>query len=139
LELKSSGRPDSLVFEEKIFTEYKGNKGYIYFFRYKQKKDDANWKLATVGLVPLDAEQFEFVEKKRNNSTAIRSAYGLDQKVDFTGFTETRFEEEELPEEQLQNLLKKLLYSKRRSAREFYDERDDKDFDVTVPRIVHGN
>ena len=142
LVLKSYSRPDSLVFEGRIFTEYKGNKGYIYFFRYKQKKDDANWRLATVGLVPRDPEQFEFVEKNKINNPVPRlnrSEYGFDQTVDFTGFTETRFEEEDPPENQLQNLLKKLLYSKRKSSREFYDEKDDRDYDVVVPRIVNGD
>ena len=39
---------------------YKGKKGYIYFFNYKMKKDDLNWKLAVVGLVPENPREFEF-------------------------------------------------------------------------------
>jgi hypothetical protein len=142
LGLKSYSRPDSLVFEGRILTEYKRSKGYIYFFRYKQKKDDANWRLATVGLVPQDPQQFEFVETARSNYAATpvnRPAYEFDQTIDFTGFTETRFEEQDPSEIQLQNQLKKMLYSKRKSSREFYDEKDDRDYDVVVPRIVNGD
>ena len=60
LDKKSYDKPDSVVYLDRLHTQAKNKKGFIYFFKYKNKKDDASWKIASVGLVPEDAKQFEF-------------------------------------------------------------------------------
>jgi hypothetical protein len=123
LDKRSYEKPDSIVFIDRLPATYRDKKGFIYFFKYKTKKDDLNWKLATVGLVPEDPKQFEFeddrpcchidlpwVESQRNNI------------YDFTDFTNTRLEGDEPVMNQLNKALKKLLYSRRNSAKKFYED-----------------
>ncbi|HVE61610.1 MAG TPA: hypothetical protein VNA26_07320, partial [Chitinophagaceae bacterium] len=45
---------DSIQFLDKLPVTYKGKKGFIYFFKYKQRRDDNNWKLASSGLMPIN-------------------------------------------------------------------------------------
>ena len=137
---KSYGKPDSLLYVNKLATEYKGHKGYIYFFRYKQKKDDANWKFATVGLVPEDSMKFEFGKSISDIvipgwHVNLEYGRGYDSNYDFTEYSEIKFREEEPVNDQLRLLLKRILYSKRKSARQFYDERGDRNYDeIPAPR-----
>ena len=128
LNTKLYGKPDSVVYMDRLKTEYKGKMGYIYFYKYKNKKDDLAWKLATAGLVPENPKQFEFEDTSTKNlllqkfELVSSSRYN---KYDFTEFTDTRINEEEPLNEFLKKQLKKMLYSRRKSAKEFYD--DDKD------------
>jgi hypothetical protein len=107
----SYNRPDTLVFVERLPVQQKERSGFVYFFKYKQKKDDNNWKLATVGIVPADPKTFEF-EKK--------GTYFEELQYDFTELNAAKIEEEEPIKEQIKKTLKKMLYSKRNSASEFY-------------------
>lgn len=106
-------RPDSLVYLDKLPVEFRERKGFVYFFKYKVKKDDNSWKIATVGIVPGDSKQFEF----DNKDIRERRLYN------FTEFTNTRLTNESLPE-QLKTVLKKMLYSRRNSAVQFYKDED---------------
>jgi hypothetical protein len=107
-------RPDTIQFLEKRLLQYEQRKGYIYIFKYKEKKDDVSWKLATAGLVPEGAA-FEFErEKKKDKYTG--------DDYDFTQFSETKIEEEEPLKEQLDKIIKRLVNSKRKSAAQFYTE-----------------
>jgi hypothetical protein len=47
-------------------------------------------------------------------------------RYDFTDFTETKIEADEPLAKQLDKALKKLLYSRRNSARKFYDDDGDR-------------
>lgn len=136
LKYKSYDKPDSVAYIDRMITEIKGKKGYVYFFKYRDKKDDITWKLATVGLVPLDSTKFEFKldDSKGNNSRNLRRyiiysgfnsfPYSTND-YDFTRFSDTRIKSEEgSPEAQLGKELKKLIYSKRNSGRQFYNRRD---------------
>jgi hypothetical protein len=81
LDKKSYGKPDSVVYLDRLHAEFKGKKGFIYFFKYKTKKDDLSWKLATVGLTPEDPKQFEFKEENRSNTTFDYSLFNLSRKT----------------------------------------------------------
>lgn len=135
---KSYYKPDSIVYIDRLPAEVKNRKGFVYFFKYKTKKDDVDWKLATVGLVPEDPRNFEFdgISKPEfNDYYSLRK--GDYYKFDFTSYSETKLKDDESVAEQIKKYLKKLQYSKNKSAREFY-ERDANGYDVTS-RIDFGD
>jgi len=107
-------RPDTVVYADRLPLTHQGVKGYVYFFRYKSKKDDANWKLATVGLVPADGKSFEIHTGDEDE----------DLRFDFTKLTGVRWDKEKPLKPQLEKELRKQVYSKRKSAAQFYSERD---------------
>jgi hypothetical protein len=142
LDEKSYDKPDSIVYIDRLAAEVKGKKGFVYFFKYKTKKDDLTWKFATVGLVPEDAKKFEFdnTEKPEYSDyyyspAAYRSTDYY--RLDFTGFSEAKIKDDEPIAEQLSKILKKMLYSKRKSAKEFYEREGRGDYDV-ASRIDFG-
>ena len=112
LGLNSYESPDTIAYLDRLPVQYKNRKGFVYFFKYRQKKDDNAWKLATVGLVPSDASVFEFE----------KAGLKTDYEYNFTEMTATKLDEEERLEGQLQKLLKRKLYSKRKSGERFYDD-----------------
>ena len=122
----SYDKPDTLVYIDRLPAEYKSKKGFIYFYKYKIKKEDLNWKLAMVGLTPEDPKQFEYEDSVKlgipfNYSLFSESDYNM---YNFTALTDTKIEVEEPISKQLNKALKKALYSRRQSAREFYEERE---------------
>ncbi len=119
-----SEKPDSLLFLQKLPASVKNKKGFIYFFKYKSKKDDAFWKLASVGLVPDQPGVYKY--QSATNSTNDYPSYrsrNIDP-IEYTAFSDTRINDETSLDEQLRKELKRLLYSRRKSAREFYDKSD---------------
>jgi len=130
---KSYGKPDTLVYLDRLKADVKGRQGYVYFFKYKSKKDDLTWKLATAGLIPLDSMKFEFDEP-----VAVKeNDYSYEESENSSAFTEfsdvkIKDEDEEPLNKQLQQHLKKALYSLRKSARQFYGY-GGYDYDLTVP------
>lgn len=134
---KSYGKPDTLVYIDRLPAEFKKQKGYIYFFKYKNKKDDGNWKIATVGLVPEDPKQFEFIDEATRSIreyVSVTPGYSSRRfsRYDFTSFTDTRISEEEPLSEQLNKELKKKLYSRRKSAKEFYEDNENDRYDLST-------
>ena len=101
----------------------------FYFYKYKTKKDDASWKLATVGLVPEDPTQFEFEneDKKENSRYDDYDTYPGVSRYDFTGFRDTKIRTDEPLASQLNKELKRMLYSRRKSAKEFYSQTDEEE------------
>jgi hypothetical protein len=82
--------------------QFKQLKGIVYFFKYKVGRDD-DWQIGLSGLQPLDPKEVntanEFVSltgKKLRSGTPVN----------------TQFDEQ----------LKKLLFSKRKSAAAFYND-----------------
>ena len=122
---------DSILYLEKLPVDYKSKKGFIYFFKVKPKKDDGFWKIATVGLVPENANEFEFETGNESKKYSINPPlsdpgdYTANAEFDFTRITETKINDDEPLSEQLNKMLKKLLYSKRKSAAEFYSSEED--------------
>ena len=134
MEEKSYDRPDSVVYLDRLAADIKGNKGFVYFYKYKSKKDDLTWKLATVGLVPQDPTSFEFENTGKPDLANFYSPMNFRTsdyyRYDFTNFTDTRIKDDEPLTGQLKKTLKKLLYSKRKSAKEFY-ERESRGDDLS--------
>jgi uncharacterized protein YbaP (TraB family) len=114
-------KPDSIIFLERLYTTNKGQNGFIYFFKYKESKDDLIWKLATVGLVPTNASEIEFEGAETPPKyKGYDEGYTTNSKSDFTDFTNIAIREEEPIAGQLVKHLKRLLYGKRKSAARFY-------------------
>lgn len=126
LQSKSYGKPDSLEYVDRLPAEYKGKKGFVYFFKYKEKKDDLNWKLATAGLIPEDPKQFVFTDSVPPANRKWYNHIGVEvsaaRKYYFNSFTETKIRESDVIGTLLQKELKKMLYSRRKSGRQFYEE-----------------
>ena len=68
LDRSAYSKPDTIAYIDRLPAEVKGKKGFVYFYKYKSKKDDITWKLATVGLVPEDPAKFEFDQAKNKGS-----------------------------------------------------------------------
>ncbi|MEO7922301.1 MAG: TraB/GumN family protein [Chitinophagaceae bacterium] len=129
LEKKTYGKPDSVVYMDRLLAEYKSKKGYIYFYKYKNKKDDLTWKLAVVGLVPSDPLQFEFEDTEPKSPLLLRFEQTSSTKYnryELTKFTDTKIREGEPQQVFLEKELRKILYSLRKSAKEFYADDTDR-------------
>jgi hypothetical protein len=143
LNYKSYDKPDSIAYLDRMTTEIKGRKGYVYFFKYRDKKDDVAWKLATVGLVPLDSTKFEF--DKVSVTKLTRRFFGpggagyfngVAFQNDYTSFSNTRLEEGDTPiAVQLKKQLKKMVYSNRKSGREFYNNQQSFNYGINLEQI----
>jgi uncharacterized protein YbaP (TraB family) len=117
MSLNSYDVPDSLVFLAAYPLRYKGKDAQVYFFRYRKKKDDLIWKFATVGLIPMAQGSYEF-EKLDNEEL---------EDFNFSELSSTRFDPYESLQEQIKKIIKRLVYSKRKSAAEFYIEDEEND------------
>ena len=127
-----SNKPDSLVFIDSLPATIKNKKGFVFFYKYKTKKDDAYWKLATVGLMSQDNNQLNSDDDEEEEDdlqyTSITPGWNFSthrDKIVFTEFTDAKIKEETPIREQMEKQLKKILYSKRKSAKMFYNERSD--------------
>ena len=122
-------KPDSLIYLDSLPAAGMNKEGLTYFYKYKLKKDDSYWKLATVGLIPLAPGKFIFDDEMSNNQSPFMGRFNAEvyQNIQsgFTEFTDVKIKEDESLKEQMNKQLKKVLYSKRRSARYFYSEKPD--------------
>jgi len=130
----SYNKPDSLVFIDSLPASVKSRKGFVFFYKYKTKKDDLFWKLATAGLLSIDNNQFNYDEEDEEEGdddigyASIMSGFNFSRdnnKIVFTEFTDEKIKEDVPVKEQMEKQLKKILYSKRKSARMFYNEGQD--------------
>ena len=118
---KTYGRPDSVVFLDKLPVTFKTKPGYVYFFKYKQKKDDAGWKIGTAGFILKDPKHFEMEDTVSKSDIKYKNGFvPYNESYDFTAFTDTKLIDEQTVSEQLNKQLKIMLYSRRKSAKEFY-------------------
>src|SRR5258705_12247968 len=60
MEEKTYDKPDSILYIDRLPAQIKGKKGFVYFYKYKTKKDDMSRKLDSVGLVLQDLNTIEF-------------------------------------------------------------------------------
>lgn len=95
---------DSVIFLYKQPVFYHAQKGLVYFFKYRIKKED-NWKIAISGLQPENEKDIS-----SNNTLMV--------------FTDKRIRTDEALDDQLQQQLKKILYSSHKSGKNFYDAVD---------------
>jgi uncharacterized protein YbaP (TraB family) len=98
-------KPDSIAFIDKLPVTYKNKKGWVYFFKYKQQRDDDYWKLAGIGMQPENLQEIDI-----DNDD-------LESKGD------RRLETDKPLQEQLEQMLHEMLYSTRSSASSFYEAR----------------
>lgn len=97
---KNYTKVDSIIFIKKHPASYLNKKGLVYFFKYRVNKDD-DWKIGISGLQPEDDKNI-FTENK------------------LTSMTGKKIKNDEPLDEQLQDQLKRLLFSFHPSARQFY-------------------
>ncbi len=97
-------KPDSIVFISKQQASLKNETGLVYFYKYKIKKTD-DWKIGISGLQPVD-------EGKINSNDRL------------TSLTDKKLKDSEPAEDQLKLQLKKLLFSFRKSAANYFDKDD---------------
>lgn len=127
-------KPDSVIFLDKLKAEVKGREGWVYFFKYKKRKDDASWKLASVGLVPMDSTRFEW-QGDLADTEEYEDEPGLSDQFNYTEFSNIKLKDDEPVATQLQTQLKRILYSKRKSAREFYDRSGTSEYEDAMVNI----
>jgi len=128
-------KPDSLLFIDSLPASLKSQKGFVFFYKYKTKKDDVSWRLATAGLLTHGGDPFNYdddgdYEDEDDdigyNSMVPQWNYSRDNsRIAFTEFTEEKIREDIPVKDQMEKQLKKILYSKRKSGRMFYNEGPD--------------
>ncbi|MEP7109829.1 MAG: TraB/GumN family protein, partial [Ferruginibacter sp.] len=99
---KDYNKVDSIVFAGKQRSAYNGKKGFVYFFKYRVKKED-EWKIGMSGLQP-------------ENSHEISSDCNL------AVMTDKKLKADRPQDEQFQEQLKRMLFTFRKSARNFFGE-----------------
>ena len=97
---KNYDKIDSISFIKKIPAAYLDKKGLVYCYKYRVKKED-DWKIGLSGLQPADEKMI-----------------GTDDKL--TTMTEKKIKADEPLDDQLQNQLKKILFSFHKSSKNFY-------------------
>ena len=102
---KNYNKIDSIVFIKTQPAAYLNKKGVVYFFKYRVKKED-DWKMGMSGLQAVD----------------LKIIY-TDNKL--TSMTEKKIKTDEPLDDQLQNILKKKLFSFHKSGKEFYGYSDN--------------
>jgi hypothetical protein len=110
--LQSYNKPDTIAYLKKMPVQYNGGDGVVYFFKYKEKKEDKAWKIAAAGIYPKD-------------STVLSYFIGDDEEGDeddFTTLSNTKLTTETTEDFQLEKFRKRLIYSRRKSAARFYEE-----------------
>jgi hypothetical protein len=95
-------KPDSIVFVDKLAITYENKKGWVYFFKYKQQRDDDFWQLEASGMQPEDLTAIDIHNKKFMDANH-------------------KLENDKPVSEQIQRMLHEMLYSKHQSASAFYE------------------
>ncbi len=85
----------------KNWVHYRQKKGCVYFFKYKTNKDDEAWEMGISGLQPEDLKKVAASD-------------------DLVSLTNKKVKKDEPLEEQFNEQLNRLLFSKHKSASSFY-------------------
>jgi hypothetical protein len=122
----TSNKPDSLIYIDSLSLALKKSKGQLFFYKYKSKKDDAFWKLASVSLLSKDGNIYSYNNEADEDANSYTRTYSWDYGSNSeSSYTDEKIKEEELLKEQMQKELRKVVYSKRKSAIMFYNENPD--------------
>jgi hypothetical protein len=116
---------DTLALLDKIPVAYKNKKGLVYFFKYKNKKTEKKWKIVSYGLQPESVKEFSDDNDDFVTSNAYTYERGDNDKLDET----------KPVKEQLQKIIKTILYKMHSSAAQFYTNDYDYNKDVLTERI----
>lgn len=95
---------DSVAFLSKQQATYDGKTGWVYFFKYRVKKED-DWKMGISGLQPLNEKE-------------------VSSNDDLVVLTDKKFKSGEPDIEQLNKQLKRLLFTAHKSGKNFYSGGD---------------
>jgi hypothetical protein len=97
---RSDNEGVDIQFVDKKFVQFKEAKGTIYFFKYKLNKDD-DWQIGLSGLQPVNPKE-------------------VNTDNEFVRLTGKKIRPDSPVRDQFEQQLKKLLFSKRKSAASFY-------------------
>jgi hypothetical protein len=114
---------DTLALLDKIPVTYKNKKGQVYFFKYKNKKTEKKWKIVSYGLQPENIKEFD----DDNDDFTTSSTYSYDRG------NNDKLDETKPVKEQLEKIIKTILYKMHGSAAQFYN--NDYDNDVLTEKI----
>ena len=125
-----SEKPDSIIFLDSLRSSVRGKDGWVWFYKYKSRKDDINWKIAVVGLLAPDPHVFIYTDEESLEENPIvykgGTLYGRETPgFDMTEMTDTQLKAEEPVRPQLDRMLKKIQFLRHRSAKEFYEENEN--------------
>jgi hypothetical protein len=109
---QSYNKPDTIAYLKKLPVQYNGGDGVMYFFKYKEKKEDNAWKIATAGIYPKDSTVLSYVTGDNEEG----------YEDDFTTLSHIKLNAETTEDLQLEKFRKRLIYSRRKSAVRFYEE-----------------
>ncbi len=98
---KDYNKVDSIILVGKQKSACAGKIGYVYFFKYRIKKDD-DWKIGLSGLQPEN-----LLETSSDHKLAV--------------MTDKKFKGDKTVNEQFQEQLKRVLFTFRKSATNFFD------------------
>jgi uncharacterized protein YbaP (TraB family) len=112
---------DTLVLLEKVPVSYKNKKGLVYFYKYKNKKEEKKWKIVSYGLQPENAREFD----DDNDDFIAGNSYSYGSNND------NKLDEAKPVQEQLQKIIKTALYKMHSSAAKFYSSGYNDDDDMT--------
>jgi uncharacterized protein YbaP (TraB family) len=111
-------KPDTMVYLDRLKVTYRDSAGWVYFFKYREQRDDNYWKIASVGMQPQNADSIDIYND------------------DFTNMADHKLDNDKPVKQQLEKLLRQELYSKRSSATEFYESGDYNLYKTYLPEIV---
>ncbi|PZP43366.1 MAG: hypothetical protein DI598_15870, partial [Pseudopedobacter saltans] len=137
-----NGKPDSIVYIGEQNTSVKDKSGFVYFFKYKLKKDDFRWKIASAGLTPVNPKQYRFSDedntkdkgkvKARGKINGVMLRYHAYLPKNFnvyayslTGYSNNSIKSDEDLAEQLDKVLTRLQIEKQKSGEFFYMNTND--------------
>ncbi len=103
---------DTLVLLDKLPTSYKDKKGVVYFYKYKNRKEEKKWRILSFGLQPTNNNEYD---DDNNVFTSIKT-YSYDRSNNNT------LDEAKPVKPQLVELLKTMQYKMHKSATQFYAE-----------------
>lgn len=103
---KNYQKIDSVVFLKKLPTGYMSDKGVVYCYKYRVNEND-DWKIGFSGLQSVNEKQISTGNK-------------------LTSMTEKKIKEDSPLDDQLQNELKKILFSFHKSSRNYYSNPYDR-------------
>jgi hypothetical protein len=116
---------DTIVLLEKMPVSYKGKKGVVYFYKYKNKKEGQKWKIVSYGLQPENVKEFD----DDNDDFVADNSYSYGRSND------NKLDETKPVKEQLQKIVRTTLYKMHSSAAQFYDSGYGADEDILTERI----
>jgi hypothetical protein len=120
----SYNKYDTLALLDKLPVSYKNKKGMVYFYKFKNKKEEKNWKIITYGLQPENVKEFN--DDNDDFVTDNSYSYGRSNII--------KLDETITVKDQLQKIIRTTLYKMHSSAAQFYDNNYDDD-DILTERI----